>query len=240
MFINYYLAQYFSMHVPRQQERLLDLGCGQLPYFKLYAHPARDSFAADIEPRTANLSVISAASSLPFPASAFDTVILSEVIEHVFDERTVLDEICRVLKPDGILLITWPFNYGLHEEPYDYTRRTIHGMKRLLHNSDFELVEILRRGDVIGVLITLIGQLALGATIPLCRLPYAGKLFYPIQWAIRNINFLVDFVYFKVTSSAERLRLLPEAKQYSAVARFLVAWSLGYCVTARKVDGRNA
>src|SRR3546814_15029687 len=43
---------------------------------------------------------------LPFPDQSFEAVICSEVLEHVPDPRLVLDEIARVLKPGGCLLLT--------------------------------------------------------------------------------------------------------------------------------------
>lgn len=45
---------------------------------------------------------------LPFPNNFFDCIILSEVLEHLGEEDTALQEIKRVLKKDGILLVTVP------------------------------------------------------------------------------------------------------------------------------------
>jgi len=48
------------------------------------------------------------ASRLDFPDGVFDTVTAIEVIEHVVELCAVLDEVHRVLKPGGWLLITTP------------------------------------------------------------------------------------------------------------------------------------
>ena len=45
---------------------------------------------------------------LPFRSQSFATVVAAEVIEHVFDTQTVLNELARVLKPRGWLAITTP------------------------------------------------------------------------------------------------------------------------------------
>lgn len=45
---------------------------------------------------------------LPFPDASFDVVILDEVIEHLVDTDSIMDEIHRVLRADGQLLISTP------------------------------------------------------------------------------------------------------------------------------------
>jgi SAM-dependent methyltransferase len=66
------------------------------------------------------------ATDLSFPAGYFDVVILSEVIEHVGEEnkQAVVDEVWRVLKPNGRLIFTAPFD-GLTAwaDPLDFKRR---------------------------------------------------------------------------------------------------------------------
>lgn len=50
------------------------------------------------------------ATSLPFPDSSFDGVILAEVLEHVEDDGAALAEAARVLQPGGVLGVTVPRN----------------------------------------------------------------------------------------------------------------------------------
>lgn len=45
---------------------------------------------------------------LPFPDAVFDRVVASEVLEHVEDDRRVLAELARVLRPGGVLAVTVP------------------------------------------------------------------------------------------------------------------------------------
>jgi SAM-dependent methyltransferase len=67
--------------------------------------------------------------ALPFADATFDTVLLLEVLEHVADARAVLAEIARVLKPGGVLLLSVPFLYPLHDAPHDYRRFTAPGLE---------------------------------------------------------------------------------------------------------------
>jgi 2-polyprenyl-6-hydroxyphenyl methylase/3-demethylubiquinone-9 3-methyltransferase len=48
------------------------------------------------------------ATAIPFPDKSVDLVLSSEVIEHVPDPRRALQEMCRVLKGEGLLIVTSP------------------------------------------------------------------------------------------------------------------------------------
>lgn len=80
--------------------------------------------------------------TLPFESESFDTVLTTQVLEHVqhFDE--VFKELVRVLKKDGIFIITVPFIGEEHEKPYDFRRFTSFGIKNIFEKYDIELLEI--------------------------------------------------------------------------------------------------
>jgi ubiquinone/menaquinone biosynthesis C-methylase UbiE len=62
---------------------------------------------------------------LPFPDATFDKVLLSEVLEHVDDEDALLAELRRVVKPDGVLVVSVPHaNYPLAWDPINKTLET--------------------------------------------------------------------------------------------------------------------
>ena len=73
---------------------------------------------------------------LQMPASfrvcngSVDTVILLEVMEHLRYPQDALQEIARVLRPQGRLILSMPFLYPVHDAPHDYQRLTIHGLTR--------------------------------------------------------------------------------------------------------------
>ena len=234
LFIHEFLRRYFQAHQPENCERLLDLGCGTRPYAALYTDPRRITTTADIETRVTAISVISSASALPFAAESFDTVLLSEVIEHVEDEHLVISEIMRVLKPGGTLLITWPFNYAMHEQPHDYRRPTEFGMAALLRRHGLQPFEIMRRGDIVGLLSTLLGQLVNGSAAWFRRLPFAGPIFAPIVWLLSMIVYGTDVLYFVATKRTARLHPKEVGEPTRGIAHFLITWTLGYCMAARK------
>ena len=61
---------------------------------------------------------------LPFRDASVDTVLSTEVLEHVPRPELLVREMARVVKPGGKLLITVPFIQPLHELPSDYFRFT--------------------------------------------------------------------------------------------------------------------
>lgn len=84
---------------------------------------------------------------LPFESEHFDVVLTTQVLEHVqyFDE--VFKELVRVVKKNGIFIITVPFVGEEHEKPYDFRRFTSFGIKNLFDNYNIELLEIKKSTD---------------------------------------------------------------------------------------------
>ncbi|MDO9009754.1 MAG: methyltransferase domain-containing protein, partial [Thiobacillus sp.] len=76
----------------------------------------------------------------PFEARSFDAVLCNQVLEHVFNPDEFLAEIERVLRPGGKLLLTVPFVWDEHEQPWDYARYSSFGLKALLEKQGFRIV----------------------------------------------------------------------------------------------------
>lgn len=78
-----------------------------------------------------NTHVSGDAHSLPFLDNSVDIIWLCAVLEHIQKPFVVIDEIYRVLKPNGIILISVPFIQYLHASPHDYFRYTKYGLRSL-------------------------------------------------------------------------------------------------------------
>jgi len=103
---------------------------------------------------------------IPIKDEVVDVVLCTEVIEHVYEFHQVLQEINRVLKKGGWLILTTPFSWGLHYEPNDYWRFTPYSLRRLLEERGFEVVKQVK----IGGLFSLFGsRLVEGVALRLCR-----------------------------------------------------------------------
>ena len=93
-----------------------------------------------------SVDVIGSADNIPFPDQKFDSVVCTQVFEHLADPFTSAKEIARVLKTGGYLILTVPQMNELHEEPHDYFRYTKYGLTTLFENVGLKLVHMNARG----------------------------------------------------------------------------------------------
>jgi SAM-dependent methyltransferase len=112
--------------------RLLDVGCGNKPYWEIFASSVQSYVGVDPDPHFSRPDVVATILDLPFGAATFDIVLATQVIEHVAQPERMLQEIGRVLKPGGHLILTAPQYWRLHEIPHDYYRFTRYGLEHLV------------------------------------------------------------------------------------------------------------
>lgn len=128
---------------------VLDVGCGSMPYRELVLSVADAYDGLDIEARHEDVRYMTSATDMgPVPDDAYDTVLCSEVLEHVSQPTVALTQMRRVLKPGGRLILSVPFLGRLHEEPHDYFRYTEHGLRSMLEQTGFVATNILATGSV--------------------------------------------------------------------------------------------
>lgn len=132
-------------NAPSLTGKLLDFGCGSKPYRNLFA--VEEYIGVDIEVSGHNhenesIDVYYDGEVIPFNDNHFDSVLCSEVFEHVFELDKTLMEIHRVCKPQAHLLITVPFAWDEHEIPYDFARYSSFGIKYLLEKHGFEVISL--------------------------------------------------------------------------------------------------
>lgn len=123
--------------------KTLDVGCGQKPYEKLFGSTQYIGLEIDTDEnrRSKNADFFYDGISFPFQDSEFDSVVTNQVFEHVFHPDRFLREINRVLKVGGILLMTVPFVWDEHEQPFDFARYSSFGLEAMLKNHGFEILE---------------------------------------------------------------------------------------------------
>lgn len=132
---------------------LLDFGCGEKPYKSLFTKVTK-YIGLDFENpghshKNENIDVFYNGENIPFDDGYFDSALCSEVFEHLFNLELSLDELCRVLKPGGTLLVTCPFVWEEHELPHDYARYTTLALTHLFEKHGFQVVEYQKKGNFI-------------------------------------------------------------------------------------------
>ena len=90
------------------------------------------------------------AGRIPLKDSSVNTVICTEVFEHLSDPWMCRDEVFRILKPGGVFLGSVPFLFPFHETPRDYTRFTSQGISYLFRN--FVDVSVFVMGGYLGTI----------------------------------------------------------------------------------------
>lgn len=137
---------------------LLDVGCGTKPYQSLF--DVDEYVGLDIESENSRKRAIADyfydGISFPFPDEKFDAVLCNQVLEHVFNPDQFLGEINRVMKPSAKMVLTVPFVWDEHEQPYDYARYSSFGLKALFERNGFRVLQHEKLGADVSTLFQLI------------------------------------------------------------------------------------
>jgi SAM-dependent methyltransferase len=126
--------------------RLLDAGCGNRPFAPWYQPLVSEAVGLDAAPAAG--VVVGSVEAMPFEDVSFDTVLCTEVLEHVDDSEAAAAELFRVTAPGGHALVTAPFLYPVHEAPHDMRRFTHHGLRDLMERHGFEVLGVEAAGGV--------------------------------------------------------------------------------------------
>jgi SAM-dependent methyltransferase len=137
--------RWLEKHTHLYKGTVYDLGCGEASYkdwFLLHAEQYigvdwSDSFhniKADI---VANLNEL-----LSIENAVADTVLSFSVMEHLSEPQLMLTEAHRILKPGGALILQVPWQWWIHEAPYDFYRYTPYGLRLLLERAGFTEIKV--------------------------------------------------------------------------------------------------
>ena len=127
--------------------RVLEIGSGRQDmgedaYSFRHLFDASNEFVqSDVDPSYGHLVVD--VTSMDFEGE-WDLILCVSVIEHVPDVRAAVTRIHRALRPGGRAVVVAPMCFPYHDEPHDYWRFTVHGVRYML--ADFARVNVRSRG----------------------------------------------------------------------------------------------
>jgi len=125
--------------------RLIDIGCGTKQYKDLLAPYVTEHIGLDYNGTLhdkANVDLWGTAYNIPAEDASFDSAICTAVLEHLEEPEAALKECKRVLKQGGVAIYSVPFIWHLHEEPRDFFRFSMYGLKYLFDKTGFEILEL--------------------------------------------------------------------------------------------------
>lgn len=155
------------------QGRLLDLGCGVMPYRSILSQGVTRWIGFDQKAASdgrVQVDVRGDVCSLPFEDGSFDSILCTEVLEHVLHPEALLREAWRVQRPGGILVLSTPQTHLLHDEPHDYFRFTVYALRGLAEEAGFEVVALKQMGGAVAT----VGQMIIWHLNWIGRIPLVG------------------------------------------------------------------
>ncbi|MDO8743464.1 MAG: class I SAM-dependent methyltransferase [Candidatus Azambacteria bacterium] len=130
--------------------------------------------------------IIGSVENIPAKSESFDSVVSTQVLEHVKNPQKAVHEFYRVLKTGGYCLATIPQLNELHSEPHDYFRFTRYGLEEIFSNAGFKITLIDQRGGFWAAN----AQMRIRYTIDLFRL----QKIRPLRWIFQPFILLNGIV----------------------------------------------
>jgi SAM-dependent methyltransferase len=153
---------------------VLDVGCAEQPFRPLIEATGRRYIGMDlVQNSSQSVGIISTLEDAATPPAPFAAILCTEVLEHVADIDAAFAGLRRLIAPDGVAVLTVPFIFPLHTEPYDFRRLTLHGIERLAIDHGFRV----ERAAPLGALPQVLAMLVADASI----LPAARSLYSKIK-----------------------------------------------------------
>lgn len=138
-------------------DAVLDVGCAEQPFRALIESSGRRYIGMDVvQNSTQSVDIVSTLEAAPSSSGTYRVVLCTEVLEHVADIDAAFASLRRLTAAGGAVVLTVPFIFPLHMEPYDFRRLTLHGVQRLAADHGFAVEASTPLGSLQDVLATVI------------------------------------------------------------------------------------
>jgi len=184
---------------------VLDLGCGRLTNsYLLEKYTCIYIDGADFD----NVNIVcDFERRLPLKDQSVDRILLSNVLEHIYDPKMLFSEIYRVLKDDGECMALIPFAIQHHQEPFDFNRYTRYYLERTTREAGFHKIYIKDLGSLSNIMESL---LRLDANNINNQFSYSFSIAKNLRNFIKKINFLFYRVVRYFSLDEDPNSLLPQ------------------------------
>lgn len=171
---------------------ILDVGAGHGDFADIFE--GKNYYSLDIVPYAEVDLVCDLGQTIPFKPGTFDAVILMNVLEHVYENRGLVQNIAKILKPGGKLIITVPFLLKVHQAPFDFSRYTPYYLSQLAQEAGFSVEKLNGYYDTLYLLNESLGNLWLYSIgfNPAVRRFIAKGLVFVIQRLINRLGRLSE------------------------------------------------
>lgn len=185
----------FNLHYKNYpiKGKVLDAGAKSryISYYNYLIHKEAEITFADLKKNEEGFIPLDFEKNLPIESDVFDFVLLMNVLEHVYNHKSFLGEINRILKKEGKLVGFVPFLIAFHADPEDFYRYTHTCLKKLLEETGYNEINL-----------TLIGEGSLLSIADLLQFyfPKHKYLFFlrPLHYLLSAILYLFNSFMFYI------------------------------------------
>ncbi len=205
------VAASYDIEIKRHvRGRLLDLGCGKVPLYLAYRGFVTECVCVDWGNTLHKNEYLDfecdLTKKLPFKDNEFDTMILSDVLEHIPEPELLWKEVARVLALNGKVLMNVPFFYSVHEQPCDYYRYTEFALRRFVETAGLKIITLRSIGGAVEVVADIL-----------------AKILLRVRWIGRPIACLIQWMAWAFGRTRYGRRISQSTGQNFPLGYFLVA-----------------
>jgi len=188
------IAAYEKTILEHARGALADVGCGKFPYFGIYRSLTTSVVGVDWRDSLHDNGHVDTycdlSQGIDLPDDSVDTVLCTDVLEHIFQPERLWSEIARILRSGGKAIIGTPFYYWIHEAPHDYYRYTHFALERHAQDAGLKVVSLEPVGGLPHVLTDLLCKAfqQRRATRPLVALTYGAMRLAARSGAVQRFS----------------------------------------------------
>ncbi len=155
-------AAYWPLIRTHAKGTLADIGCGKVPLYEAYRDIVSEVICVDWQQsqhRNPHLDIEADLNlGLPLPDGQADTILATDVLEHLRDPKLFWSESARVLRPCGKIILGVPFLYWVHEQPHDFYRYTEFALRAFCAENALSVAVLEPYAGPVAVVLDIVGK----------------------------------------------------------------------------------